>query len=185
MVGPFKEKKIVGIGSSSLILSLKKRVQSLYSYLLKFEEYTIGLVLMIMVISIFLQVVYRYILRQSITGSEELGRYLMVLLTFIGAGLGIEKDTHIKVRILGTFVQSGNVSKLIGIVVNLCGIVFCFIFTYLCYQLFKDVTQFGHRSPAMNIPMFFPIGGMLIGSILMTFHFTINFLKKIFNFKRD
>lgn len=172
------------IGSSSLILSLKKRVQSLYSYLLKIEECTIGLALMIMVISIFLQVIYRYLLLQSLIWSEELGRYLMFLLTFIGVGLAIEKDTHIKVRLLKTFIHSRTLLKVIGIFVDFCGIVFCLIFASVCYQLFKDVTHFGHRSPAMNIPMFFPIGVMLIGSILMVFHFTINFLKKIINVEK-
>lgn len=49
----------------------------------------------LMVIVIFAQVIFRYIFENSLSWSEELGRYLFVWITFLGAALGIREKAHV------------------------------------------------------------------------------------------
>lgn len=168
----------------SLAAASWKGAQKLYTLLLWIEEHTISVALMVMVASIFLQVVYRYVLSQTLIWSEELSRYLMIFLTFIGAALGIERETHIRVSLLGVFKLSRGQLKVIEALMDFCGLVVCLILTSLIYQLYKDVIEFGHRSPAMELPMLYPFGAMFIGSLLMIFHFTINLLKNVLSFTK-
>lgn len=49
----------------------------------------------VMVIVIFAQVVFRYVFEDSLSWSEELGRYLFIWITFLGAALGVRSNAHV------------------------------------------------------------------------------------------
>ena len=59
---------------------------------------TISLTLMIM--ALLLQVVARYVVRVSIPWTEEISRYLLVLLTFTGAAVAVRDKQHIAITFL-------------------------------------------------------------------------------------
>lgn len=61
-----------------------------------------GILLMTMTLIIFLQVVARYVFHNSLSWSEEIGRYLFVWITFIGAALAIPRKAHVS---LDSFVK--------------------------------------------------------------------------------
>lgn len=170
-------------GSSTLQAARWKNLRKVYSVIIGIEDYAIVAALVVMVISIFLQVIYRYVLHMSLAWSEELARYLMVSSTFIGAGLGIAKESHIRMNLIRTIIRRENQVRMVNAAVNLCVLVFCFIFASLSYQILKDVTEFDHRSPAINLPMYLPFGAMFIGILLMIFHSTVNFLQAVFGGK--
>ncbi|MDR1535324.1 MAG: TRAP transporter small permease subunit, partial [Planctomycetota bacterium] len=52
-----------------------------------------ALALLVLTVMVFLNVVLRYFFNSSITVTEELGRYLMIWLLFIGAILAAGNDT--------------------------------------------------------------------------------------------
>jgi len=47
-----------------------------------------------------LQNISRFVLRDSLSWSEELARYLMVWATFIGASIGVKRGSHVGVEAL-------------------------------------------------------------------------------------
>ncbi|MCX5907053.1 MAG: TRAP transporter small permease [Deltaproteobacteria bacterium] len=47
-----------------------------------------------MTITVFLQVIYRYVLTQSLSWSEELARYLFAWISLLGAALAVKKRGH-------------------------------------------------------------------------------------------
>ena len=47
---------------------------------------------------VFLQFFSRYVLNDSIGWTEEIARYLLVLVTFVGAALAVRKNSHIAVE---------------------------------------------------------------------------------------
>src|ERR1700733_1477768 len=68
------------------------RILDLYCVLLKF---VIALCLAVMVVLVFGNVVLRYGFNSGITISEELSRWLMVWLTFLGAIVALREHTHL------------------------------------------------------------------------------------------
>ena len=54
----------------------------------------------VMVIVIFLQVIMRKVFNDSLTWSEELGKFLFVWITWLGISLGERKGEHIKITML-------------------------------------------------------------------------------------
>src|SRR3984885_9590280 len=73
------------------------RILDLYCVLLKF---VIALCLAVMVVLVFGNVVLRYVFNSGITVSEELSRWLMVWLTFLGAIVALREHAHLRVDTL-------------------------------------------------------------------------------------
>jgi C4-dicarboxylate transporter DctM subunit len=57
----------------------------------------------VMVIDVAIQVLYRYVLNDSLAWSDELGRYLFIWCVFMGATMGVKKSLHPS---FGSVVQS-------------------------------------------------------------------------------
>jgi TRAP-type transport system small permease protein len=54
----------------------------------------------LMILALLLQVVARYVLQVSIPWTEEVSRYLLVLMTFVGAALALRDRQHIAITFL-------------------------------------------------------------------------------------
>ncbi len=54
-------------------------------------EYVVSVLLVIMVVVVFLQVIFRFVIHASLPWSEELSRYILVWLSFLGAAIGVRK----------------------------------------------------------------------------------------------
>ena len=53
---------------------------------------------------VFLQFFTRYVLNNSLAWTEEIARYLLIALTFIGAAMAVRKGTHIAVEFLYVYL---------------------------------------------------------------------------------
>lgn len=57
--------------------------------------YSMGLILFVMLVVVFVQVVFRYVLNSSLSWTEEVARFLQVYLTFVGSVLAMKIGAHI------------------------------------------------------------------------------------------
>jgi len=139
----------------------------------KFIEYFIFALLSSMSIVIFLQVVFRYIIRYSLPWSEELSRYLFVWLALMGAAVGVKKNAHFGVDILVRRLKPKN-QKILYLIGSL------FILFFLCVIIFEGVkltiNNWTQLSPAMRIPMSFPYSSVPASFLLMLVYIVKNIL---------
>ena len=96
-----------------------ERIFDLYCAFLKA---VIALCLAVMVVLVFGNVVLRYGFNSGITISEELSRWLLVWLTFLGAIVAVREHTHLGVDTLVRML--GPTGKRICFVVNYCLMLF-------------------------------------------------------------
>ncbi len=122
------------------------------------------LLMLAMVSIIFLQVLARYLFSNSLSWSEELGRFLFVWMTFLGAALALREKMHVALDLL--------IMKMPRPLQKIClsiGYLAMFLFTcVLIYGGYRFVAKSSHQiSAAMQIPMIYvylvlPVGGALI-----------------------
>ncbi|WP_034601835.1 TRAP transporter small permease [Clostridiisalibacter paucivorans] len=79
-----------------------------------------------MVLAIFLQVIMRYVFNNSLSWSEELGKFLFVWLSWIGISIGAKRGEHIKITMLVDKLPfiPGHIFNIISqlIVIGICSI---------------------------------------------------------------
>lgn len=127
-------------------------------------EYVVSLLLVIMVVVVFLQVIFRFVLQASLPWSEELSRYVMVWIAFLGAAIGIRRKSHIGVEAL-VMLFPREWQRRAGFLVSILSAVF-FAFLVQYGTLILKTVRF-QLSPAMELSMAIPYGAILVGGALM------------------
>ncbi|MHB8158774.1 MAG: TRAP transporter small permease [Desulfocucumaceae bacterium] len=124
------------------------------------------LLLGIMVVSGFLQVFLRYVLKAPIPWAEELIRYLFVWITLLGGAMAVRSKGHLAMNMLVTKLPPlwGAVVAIIGTIAT--GGVLAYFTVFGTDLAIKNVSQV---SDAMGIPMSLPYMAIPVGSFLMIF----------------
>ena len=135
------------------------------------------LLMLSMVAIIFFQVVARYVFSNSLSWSEELGRYLFVWMTFIGSAIAVRNKLHVSldmfVHRLPHALQS-----------------FCLVISYVSMTIFTCVVIYGgykfvlrgsnQISAAMQLPMHYVYLVLPVGGGLILFYLLKNFYEDFF-----
>lgn len=69
-------------------------------YFYKFLEYVSAILLVVMVIIVFANVLFRYFLDFSIATTEELSRFMFIWISFIGSVLALRHDEHLSIDVI-------------------------------------------------------------------------------------
>lgn len=132
----------------------------------RLEEFLIGFLLATASVVLFLNVVARYVFNWGVPWAEELVRYEIVWMVFIGTSVAARKGIHIGVDILEKF-SPPPIQRLIGLVINTISLVFCVCLVVLGSELVAQTKMFGQVTPSLQIPMWtvqiaIPVGGGLM-----------------------
>ena len=84
-----------------------KKIVKLYDTL---EAYVLVLALAFSTLLIFVQVIFRYVLNDSITWSEELARYIFIWMIWLGTSVSMKTKEHIRMDMLMNKVHGWNLS---------------------------------------------------------------------------
>ncbi|MFO7263166.1 MAG: TRAP transporter small permease [Bacillota bacterium] len=120
--------------------------------------------LVISLVAITCQVLFRYIFHQPLSWTEELSRYLMIWITFLGASLAVRYQRLIKLEIIYMLISDRGKKW----VLILAGFLSCFFYAILIVfgYLILDTVVMQH-SPALHISMAIPYAAIPVGGILM------------------
>ncbi|MCX7786828.1 MAG: TRAP transporter small permease [Spirochaetes bacterium] len=156
-------------------------MQKLYTrekYLEKWISEIIGFLMAIMVINVSLAVFFRYVLRSSLAWSEELGRYMMVWVGYLGCSLGTKEDSHVGIQMFVDFLPQ----KFRTIIALLVRIIIDTFLVIIFFESFSHLRTLSiQRSSAMEIPMIIPYLSVTVGVFLM---FVFNTIKIVTFFLR-
>lgn len=114
--------------------------------LIKVPEITIFLVLFIILFSQFFS---RYVLNDSPSWTEEIARYLLILLTFVGGISCVRNNSHIYLEFMFRLV-SHKIGKIFIIITTLLSIFFYFYSAYLTVVLSEKIAY--QRMVSMDLP---------------------------------
>lgn len=122
------------------------------------------LLMLAMVAVTFTQVLARYVFSNSLSWSDEVGRYIFVWMTFLGAAMAVRNKQHVALDAIVNVLPP--VLRKASLIVSYVSMM---IFTsVLIYGGFKFVARGSRQiSSALEIPMHYvyivlPVGGVLI-----------------------
>lgn len=138
-----------------------------------------GLLIFLSVV-LFAQVVFRYVLQQPLSWSEEAARFALVWLAMLSAVLAARKGLHFVFR-LGTYWMPARVRFSIRLAVNAVIVIF------LCLVLVQSITFseiLGNQTAqATNLNMQVPFFGVLLGVVGLIAVYLLELLDGLMSFR--
>ncbi len=137
----------------------------------RMEEVFCGTALLMTAIILFVNVMLRYFFKASTSWAEELIKYMMVWIAFIGASICVRREAHVRIDILFSYLPP-KVGKVLNMGVYLISLCFCMAMVWYGYKMTVFSMEFQQLSPALQIPMWIPYLSIPIGFALMTLRFS-------------
>ncbi|MBR1634429.1 MAG: TRAP transporter small permease [Lachnospiraceae bacterium] len=132
------------------------------------EEMLMILLLVAMTCIMGIQIFSRYVLRMSLSWSEEVARYLFIWSAFMSVSLCTRKCISIKIdQFIKFFPKRGEAAfKLLNLTISF--VLFVYLIPYAAYYL-KTTIESGQVSPACGIPMYYVQSAPLVCFVLTAF----------------
>ncbi|WHX40339.1 TRAP transporter small permease [Mesobacillus sp. AQ2] len=124
----------------------------------------LALMLGVMSVLIILQVISRFVINLPLTWSEELSRYLMIYIVFLGASLAMRHNKLISIELLPETL-TGKKRKSVIILVMIISIIFFGILFMQGIDMLPLVQM--QSSPGLQLSMAIPYASIPIGSFLL------------------
>ena len=145
-----------------------------------FEGYCCAVLLAVMTVVVFLQVVFRFVIKASLPWSEELSRYLQVYITYFGCAYGIKTGAHLGVDAF-TYLLPEKGRRVLNIIVMLGSMVVCALIMKFGWDIVMSQIQSGQLSSAMRIPMWTIYIAIPVGMALCVVRYIIEIIKAVRN----
>jgi TRAP-type C4-dicarboxylate transport system permease small subunit len=124
---------------------------------------------------VFLQFYTRYVLNDSLGWTEEIARYLLVAVTFIGSVTAMRKGSHIAVEALLVFLPKEAKHWTLVVIDGLVAL-FCFGMAWYGYVLGERANQY---MVSIDIPKSYMYWMVALAILAMAVHATIRFVRRL------
>ncbi len=114
---------------------------------------------------VFLQFFTRYILNDSLAWTEEIARYGLMWLAFIGGAVVTRKNTHIAVELLSNLMAPGPMRRALFALVDAITLGFIGLLAYFSVTIIERMHY--QRMTVFDLPMSIVYGGVGFGCFLM------------------
>jgi C4-dicarboxylate transporter DctQ subunit len=136
------------------------------------EDIAVSLIMLAATYVLFQGVVLRYVFNYAFPWTEEVVRYSIVWLVFLGGSIAARRGAHIAMDIVVVYLPPRLKLFFMGVATALT-FVFTLIMTYYGCLLTWSIWSFDQRSPAAEIPMAIPFAAIPVGCALMTIRFLL------------
>lgn len=160
-------------------MDFKKLTSKLYSVTKNIEKTILIISIMSITMIIFTNTALRFTVGISITWAEEVSRYIMVWLVFVGASVCLRDGEHVNIDIFLDLIPEGKLKNFIIRVIVLICFLFSLFFLNWAFMQTKTVWISGQVTPISRIPMYYIYGGMLLGCFLLSIDFFILVMLKL------
>jgi TRAP-type C4-dicarboxylate transport system permease small subunit len=118
----------------------------------------------LLAIVVFLQFFTRYVLNDSLAWTEEIARYLLTMVAFVGGGMAIRRYTHIHVEFLYVYLPR-SAALILSALVDLARIAFLLYGTWLAWEVTRIMET--QRMVIIDWPMSIVFGVCTLGLAIM------------------
>lgn len=123
---------------------------------------------------VFLQFFTRYVLNDSLAWTEEIARYALIWITFIGAAVVARKNLHISVEVLLHYLPAVPARLLLALV-DIIKLLFIGLLAYFSLTIVERMQW--QRMVIIDLPMSIVYGGVALGCFLMLMRQAIIFFR--------
>ncbi|WP_404454813.1 TRAP transporter small permease [Oceanobacillus kapialis] len=127
-------------------------------------KYIVSAMFIVLAVLVVLQVVTRFIIDYPLSWSEEISRYLMIYIVFLGSALAMRNKEHIAIDFLMEVV-SAKKKKVLNTVILWISLIFAAILLYFGAAL--TLTVVGQATPTLQFSMSWAYAAIPLGALLL------------------
>jgi TRAP-type C4-dicarboxylate transport system permease small subunit len=129
------------------------------------EDWIAFLIFWGLAIIVFLQFFTRYVLNDSLAWTEEIARYALMWVVFVGGAVVTRKNTHIAVELMSNIMKPGPLRSALLALVDVVKLGFLGLLAYFSVTIVERM----HYQPmtVFDVPMSVVYGGVALGCFLM------------------
>lgn len=144
---------------------MKKLIKWLDHYL---EESILTVLLLAMAVIMGVQVFSRFVLKESLSWTEELTRYLFIWSGFLSVSYCSKRCISIKIE---QFVArfSRRTKAIIKVINHTCELAFFFYMIPFAWSYMMSAVESGQVSPALSLPMYYVQAAPFVSFVLVAF----------------
>jgi TRAP-type C4-dicarboxylate transport system permease small subunit len=154
-------------------------LEKLNKLILKIENFILGYGIIFIAVLLVINVFSRSVLNNSLKFAEELGQFMMIIITFVGISTTSRFSKNINMNAIIDNLPR-KTKKIFMLIISFFTSLVMFYVSYLCFLYAHDIYKVGRISTAMEIPMWIIISIVFAGVFLSAVQFLICFIKNIF-----
>lgn len=113
-------------------------------------KYLLVFLMAVLVIAVFMQVIFRFVIEQPLAWTEELARYCLIWITFLGAAFAMATKSHIGVEFFVNLLAVP-VRRVVYLLAVVASLAFFLLLVVEGYELAMGAMS--QESPVLRIPM--------------------------------
>src|SRR5689334_13582660 len=114
---------------------------------------------------VFLQFFTRYVLNDSLAWTEEIARYGLMWVVFVGGAMVTRRNTHIAVELLSNVMKPGPLRATLLALVDFIKLAFLGLLAFVSVAITERMHY--QRMTVFDLPMSYVYGGVAFGCFLM------------------
>lgn len=154
----------------------KSDTQELKKLLRQPLEFSLALILVLIVLVTFTQVLFRYVFHLSLAWSEELARYLFLWLASLTAAYAFKTRSHFALRFLVNALNK-KFQKIVQTLVVF--IISAFLLVFIWKAIEFTIRMSKKVSPSLQMSMAVPYASVIVGGGLMLYYVLRNWVLDI------
>lgn len=144
----------------------------------KFEEIVLVGTMVLILLLIFSQALFRYFLGSGLVWGEELARFVHVAQIWLGGSLAIKTGGHIRVTFFRDLFST-KVKKVIDLIATTAFFIFMVFIALKGTEFVLQLVNTGQKAPSMGILMAIPYSVIPLGGALMAIRLVQQFISII------
>jgi TRAP-type transport system small permease protein len=132
----------------------------------RWEDWLTFVFFWLLALDVFYQFFTRYVLENSASWTEEIARYLLIVVTFLGASMAVRRNTHIQVEFLYRYLPA-SVARALSTGVDLVRVAMFGYLTWLTIELVPKMHNL--NMTVVDLPMSYVYSIVGFGFALCTF----------------
>lgn len=121
-----------------------------------------------------LGVFYRYVLNDSLVWPEEVSRYGLIYMTYLGCATGIRRGSHIRIDLVDLVLPPA-ARRVVAVAVDAVVLLFCAFMAVKTAQIMAVLST--SRSTAMQIPIAWVYLALLLGFALSGLRLILRYVR--------
>lgn len=119
------------------------------------EYYLIVILFSILIGVCFLQVLFRFVLNLPLAWTEELSRYIFIILIYCGASAAAKDNQHVRVELIDSLLPA-KIKRIVDVVIRVICSIICVVISFNTFNMIKNA-QTSHQLSAVLHRVQFPV----------------------------